>query len=168
MAAKIVTMNERRGLTDRPRGALIRHRMLAVVTAVAVVAVAGCGDDSSDSDEVRAAFVAAVDAAAVGDVDGPNVTTSKDVSYLTGSGVVDGDPASAAEQVASGLRDDGWDVSEPAPAGGGDGMTVVANDGNIVVQISLYTKVGVNTAPQGTVLAQIRAAPADAGLAWTS
>jgi hypothetical protein len=147
---------------------LIRDRILAVVTAVAVAAVAGCGDEGSDPDEVRAAFVAAVDAAAVGDVDGPNVTTSKDVSYLTGSGVVDGDPESAAEQVASGLRDDGWDVSEPAPAGGGNGMTVVANDGNVVIQISLYTKVGVNTAPQGAVLAQIRAAPADAGLAWTS
>lgn len=75
--------------------------------------------EGADPDEVRAAFVAAVDAAAVGDVDGPNVTTSKDVSYLTGSGVVDGDPESAAEQVASGLRDDGWDVSEPAPAAAG-------------------------------------------------
>jgi hypothetical protein len=146
---------------------LTRHRILAVVTALAVVAAAGCGDDSSDSDEVRAAFLAAVEAAAVGDVDGPNVTTSKDVSYLTGSGVVDGDPESAAEQVASGLRDDGWDVSEPAPAAWG-GMTVVANDGNVVVQISVYTQVGVNIAPQGTVLAQIRAAAADADLAWTS
>ena len=147
---------------------MTRHRILAVVAALAVVAVSGCGDDSSDSDEVRAAFLAAVEAADVGDVDGPNVTTSKDVSYLTGSGVVDGDPESAAEQVASGLRDDGWDVSVPAPAGGGEGMTVVANDGNVVVQISVYTQVGVNIAPQGTVLAQIRAAPADAGLAWTS
>ena len=145
---------------------MIRHRILAVVTAVAVVAVAGCGDNSSDTDEVRAAFVAAVDAAAVGDVDGPNVTTSKDVSYLTGSGVVDGDPESAAEQIASGLRNDGWDVSDPAPIG--EGMTVVANDGDVVVQISVYTEVGVNIAPQGTVLAQIRAARADAGLAWTS
>ena len=88
------------------------------------------------------------------------------MSYLTGSGVVDGNPESAAEQVASGLRDDGWDVSEPAPIG--EGMTVVASDGNVVVQISVYTQVGVNIAPQGTVLAQIRAAPADAGLAWTS
>ena len=147
---------------------MIRGRILAVVTAVAVAAVAGCGDEGPDPDEVRAAFVAAVDAAAVGDVDGPNLTTSKDVSYLTGSGLVDGHPESAAEQVASGLRDDGWDVSEPTPAGGGDGMTVVANDGNVVIQISLYTKVGINNAPQGAVLAQIRAAPADAGLAWTS
>ncbi|HSL74451.1 MAG TPA: hypothetical protein VK853_08285 [Ilumatobacteraceae bacterium] len=130
------------------------------------MAVAGCGDKNFDSEEVRAAFVAAVGAAAVRDVDGPNVTTSKDVSYLTGSGVVDGNPESAAEQVASGLRDDGWDVSEPAPIG--EGMTVVASDGNVVVQISVYTQVGVNIAPQGTVLAQIRAAPADAGLAWTS
>ena len=109
---------------------MIHRRILAVVAAVVVLAVAGCGDGGSDSDVLRAGFDAAVDAAGVNDVDGPNETTSKDVSYLTGSGFVDGDPDIAVEQVAAGLRDDGWDVSEPTPVGEGMTVRVATSPGN--------------------------------------
>jgi hypothetical protein len=138
------------------------------MTAVAAAAlfVAGCSDGDTGSDELRAGFDAAVTAAAASDVDGPNETTSKDVSYLTGSALVDGEPEVAAEQVAAGLRDDGWEVSEPAPLD--EGMTVVANDGDVVVQVSVYTQVGTNTAPDGSAIAQIRVASVDSGLAWAS
>lgn len=145
---------------------MIQHRALTVVTALAVVAFAGCDDGDADTDALRAGFDAAVEAADVDEVDGPNETTSKDVSYLTGSGLIDGDPASAVEQVAAGLRDDGWDVSEPTPAG--EGMAVVANDGTVAVQVGVYTTVGVNAAPEGSVIAQIQVAEVGAGLAWTS
>jgi len=114
---------------------------------------------------MRAGFDAAVAAVAASGVDGPDETTSKDVTYLTGSGLVDSDVDAAVEQVASGLRAEGWEVTDPQPAG--DGTAVVASDGNVAVQFAAFSRVGTNDAPEGMTIVQLQVAPVDAGFDWT-
>jgi len=111
---------------------------------------------------MRAGFDAAVAAVAASGVDGPDETTSKDV---TGSGLVDSDVDAAVEQVASGLRAEGWEVTDPQPAG--DGTAVVASDGNVAVQFAAFSRVGTNDAPEGMTIVQLQVAPVDAGFDWT-
>jgi hypothetical protein len=131
------------------------------------VGVVGCADDDGgfDQEALRAGFDAAVAAAAVSDVDGPDEATSKDVRYLTGTGRVDGDVDAAIEQVTSGLWAEGWEVSDLQPAG--DGIAVVARDGNVAVQFAAFPRVGTNDAPEGRTFVQVQVAPIDAGFDWT-
>jgi hypothetical protein len=144
----------------------VTHRFVAILLFVAVLAAAGCeGAGSSDQDALVAGFDAAVEAVGLTDVDGPNETTSKDLTYITGSGLTEGDVETALERAISGLRADGMEVGDPTPAG--EGAVVAAHDDTIAVKVGLYPQAGVNEAPEGMSIVQISVAPRDAGLAWT-
>jgi hypothetical protein len=144
----------------------VTHRIVALVLFVAVLAAAGCERaGSADRDALIAGFDAAVEAVDATDVDGPNETTSKDLSYLTGSGLTEGDVEAALARAISGLHADGMEVGDPTPVE--DGAVVAAHDDTIAVQIAVYPKTGLVEAPEGMSIVQISVAPADAGLAWT-
>jgi hypothetical protein len=145
----------------------VTHRVVAIALFVAVVlTAAGCeGAGSADQDELIAGFDDAVEAVVVTDVDGPNETTSKDLTYITGSGLTEGDVETALERALSGLRAIGMEVGDPTPVE--QGAVVAAHDDTIAVQIGLYPRAGVNEAPEGMSIVQISVASADAGLAWT-
>jgi hypothetical protein len=144
----------------------VTHRVVAVVLFVAGLAAAACESaESADHDALIAGFDATVEAADVTDVDGPNETTSKDLTYITGSGLTEGDVQTALERAISGLRVIGMEVEDPTPVE--QGAVVAAHDGTIAVRIGLYPRAGVNEAPEGMSIVQIAVASADAGLAWT-
>lgn len=142
------------------------HRVAAVVLVVAVVASAGCGGaGSADQDALVAGFDAAVAVVQVTHVDGPTETTSKDLTYITGSGFTEGDVETALKRAISGLLANGMEVEDPTPVE--EGAVVAAHDDTIAVQVGVYPRVGVNEAPEGTSIVQISVAPVGAGLAWT-
>lgn len=142
------------------------YRIIAVVLLMAVVAAGGCDDfDSADQDALIAGFDTAVEAVDATDVDGPNETTSKDLTYITGSGLTDGGVETALERAISGLLADGMEVGDPTPVQ--DGAVVAAHDDTIAVRIAVFPKAGLVEAPEGMSIVQISVAPADAGLAWT-
>jgi hypothetical protein len=129
-------------------------------------AAAGCGDDeSSELGVLVAGFDAAVEAVDASEVDGPNETTSKDLTYITGSGFIEGDVETALERVVSGLSADGMEVGDPSAVE--DGAVVTAHDDTIAVQVAVFPRAGVVEAPAGMSIVQIQVAPLDAGLAWT-
>lgn len=142
------------------------HRFGAALLSGALLIAAGCGDDgSSDQDALIAGFDAAVEAVGASEVDGPNETTSKDLTYITGSGLVEGDVDMALERAIDGLRADGMEVGTSTPVE--EGAVVAAHDDTIAVQVGVYPRAGVNEAPAGMSIVQISVAPVDAGLAWT-
>lgn len=140
----------------------------AVVMLSAAATGVGCSDDTADVEEILAGFAAVAAAVDVDELDGPNETTSKHITYLTGRGLVEGDPEAAADRAVSGLRDAGWEVREIGPGGGGAGVRVVANSGDVTTQIAVYSVAGLNAAPEGSSIIQIAVAPDDAGLGWTN
>jgi hypothetical protein len=144
----------------------VTHRIVALVLFVVVLAAAGCErSGSAEQGALIAGFNAAVEAVDATDVDGPNETTSKDLSYITGSGLTEGDVEAALERAISGLRADGMEVGDPTPIE--HGAVVAAHDDTIAMQIAVYPKAGVVEAPDGMSIVQISVATADAGLAWT-
>jgi hypothetical protein len=140
-----------------------------VAVVLSVTGGVGCsGDDAAGREAMRAGFAAVAAAVDVDDLDGPNETTSKDVTYLTGSGLVEGDPDAAVDRAVSGLRAAGWEVSEVRPGGGGDGLRVVASSRDVTTQIAVRSVAGLTEAPEGSSIIQIAVASSDAGLAWTN
>jgi hypothetical protein len=143
----------------------VTYRIVSVMVFVAVVA-AGCEHaGSADRDALVAGFDAAVEAADAIDVDGPNETTSKDVTYFTGSGLTEGDVETALARAVSGLLALGMEVGDPTPVE--QGAVVAAHDDTIAVQIAVFPRAGVIDAPEGMSIVQIGVASVDAGLAWT-
>lgn len=143
--------------------------IVAVVALVPLVAgLAGCDDDPDTARAgLEAAFDSVGDAAGATDLDGPNQTTSKDITYVTGTGVVTGSPDEASAALVVALEADGWDVGEPEASGGGVVVVAVTPDGAAAAQVGLYSTVGTNAAPAGSSILQIQVADIDAGLAWT-
>lgn len=142
------------------------HRVVAVLVSVAVLAAAGCeGAGNEDRDSLIAGFDAAGEAVDATDVDGPNETTSKDLTYITGSGFTEGDVETALERAISGLRADGMEVGDPTPIE--EGAVVAAHDDAIAVQVAVFPKAGLVEASEGMSIVQISVAPVDVELAWT-
>lgn len=66
------------------------------------------------------------------DVDGPSETTSKDLTYITGSGVTEGDVETALARAISGLHAIGMEIGDPTSVE--QGAVVAAHDDTIAVE----------------------------------
>lgn len=153
-------------MTERSAVAVAR-----VAAAVALIlCLSGCDDGESESGQagLEIVFDTVVVASNATDVDGPDQTTSKDINYVTGTGLVAGTPDEASAAVAGSLEANGWDVSEPTPTEGGLIIVAVTADGDAAAQVSVYSAVGTKRAPAGSSILQVQVADADAGLDWTT
>ncbi len=91
------------------------------------------------------------------DVDGPNETTSKDLTYITGSGLTEGDVETALARAISGLHALGMEIGDP---------TSVEQGAVVAAHVAVFAQAGLSEAPEGMSVVQIGVASVDVDLAW--
>ncbi|MBK5221773.1 MAG: hypothetical protein JJE52_02635 [Acidimicrobiia bacterium] len=104
--------------------------------------------------------------------DEPDVTRSKSTQYATATGRADGDQEAVVRHLETALGRAGWVVevveamdttSRPST----QATLVRVRRDELVVQMGIYDRVGLNDAPPGTRWVKLSVAHEDAGLGWT-
>lgn len=135
--------------------------MKALAAVVATLLLGGCSSGGADDPKVQAAADDLITTLGLDNVDGPNKTTSKSISYLGVTGTASGSTTEVSTMVERILVEEGWEIRENA------GSRFVANRNGVATQVAVHAKLGGNVAPDATSFVQFSVAEPTDGLGWT-
>ena len=135
--------------------------MKVLVAAVAVLLLGGCSSGGADDPKVRAAADDLITTLGLDNVDGPNKTTSKSISYLGATGTASGSTTEVSTMVERVLVEQGWEMRES------DESRFVASRDGVATQVAVHSKLGSTIPPDGTSFVQLSVAEPTDGLGWT-